>query len=136
MQDCKPVNTPIDISSKLSEEDCPKSNEEIKLMENIPYRQAVGALMHLAVATRPDIAFAVGLISRYMENPGQAHWNAIKRILRYLKGTRDKGITYKKGCQIKLEGYSDSDWGGDISSRKSTSGYLYKLAEGPISWGM
>jgi len=135
MQDCKPVKSPVDLTLKFSEDDCPSTDEERKSMENIPYRQAIGALMHLAVATRPDIAFAVGMVSRYMENPGQAHWTAVKRILRYLQGTKDQGITYNNKNEIKLEGFSDADWGGDRKDRKSTSGYIFKLANGPISWG-
>ena len=92
-----------------------------------PCREAVGALMHLTTATRPDIAFAVGYLSRFMENPQEDHWIAVKRILRYLQGTKKHGICYKPSGKIDFCGYSDADWAGDLADRKSTSGYTFML---------
>jgi len=135
MQDCKPASTPINISEKITLHQCPKTNEEILDMKNIPYREAVGSLMHLMVSSRPDLAYAVGYVARFMENPGKVHWIAVKRIMRYLKGTKDYAITFKKNVPLKLEGYSDADWAGNLDDRKSTSGYLFKIAQGTISWG-
>ena len=101
----------------------------------MPYREAVGALMHLMCATRPNIAFAVGMVARYMEKSQASHWIAVKRIFRYLQGTKSHGIQYRPSDQVVFSGYSDADWAGDLSDRKSTSGYLFQLAGGPISWG-
>ena len=77
--------------------------------------------MHLTTATRPNIAYAVGYVSRFMENPQEDHWIAVKRILRYLQGTKTHGINYKPGGKIDFRGYSDADWAGDLADRKSTS---------------
>lgn len=92
--------------------------------------------MFLASTTRPDIAFAVNVVSRFQINPGQIHWNAVKRIFRYLKGTAAYGIEYSPvtnhGCD--LIGFSDADFANDVDTRKSTSGYVFKLSNGPVTW--
>ena len=129
MQDCKPAASPVDISTKLV------PNDSSATSIDAPYREAVGALMHLMCATRPDIAFAVGMVARFMEHPGQQHWIAVKRIFRYLQGTQSHGLQYHSGANIGFEGYSDADWAGDTNDRKSTSGYVFKLCGAPISWG-
>uniref|UniRef100_A0AAV1TK68 Uncharacterized protein n=1 Tax=Peronospora matthiolae TaxID=2874970 RepID=A0AAV1TK68_9STRA len=98
-----------------------------------PFREAVGALMHLTTATRPDIAFSVGYVSRFMENPQEEHWVAVKRIFRYLQGTKMHGICYKPNAKIGFRGYSDADWAGDLADRKSTSGYIFMLLGAPVS---
>ncbi|CAI0414884.1 unnamed protein product [Linum tenue] len=86
-------------------------------------------------ATRPDIMFSVCLLSRYMESPTRQHMLAAKRILRYLKGTLSYGIWYEKGGEGScLVGYTDSDYAGDLNDRKSTSGYVFFLAGGAVSW--
>ena len=95
MQDCKPVNTPIPVGFKLSAEQCPKTQEDIEDMSHVPYASAVGSLMYAMVCTRPDIAHAVGVVSRYMSNPGKEHWTIVKRIFRYLRGTSDFRICYQ-----------------------------------------
>ena len=87
MAECKEVATPLDPSVKLTKEMEPKTEKEILEMKTVPYRSAVGSLMYAMVATRPDIAAAVGVVSRHLNNPGQAHWTAVKRKFRYLKGT-------------------------------------------------
>lgn len=94
----------------------------------------MGSLMYLVAGSRPDIAFAVGLVSRYLENPLEIHWNAIKRIFRYLNGTSSYGILYKSNVTNLLVGYSDSDHAGDVETRRSTTGFFFKIGSGPISW--
>lgn len=102
-------------------------------MDKIPYSSAVGSLMYAMIATRPDIAFAVGVVSRYMSNPGRKHWETVKGILRYLKATKDMRLCY--GSQeLCVKGYTDSDYAGDLDSRRSTSGYVFTLAGGAVSW--
>ena len=103
-------------------------------MQSVPYASAVGSLMYAMVATRPDIAHAVGIVSRFKHNPGRAHWNALKHIFRYLVGTKDYGIAFVPDEPSSLVGYTDSDYGGCIDSRKSTTGYYFKFRHGPISW--
>ena len=109
---------------------CPTTDEEKIEMSCIPYRSTVGCLMYLMVATRPDIAVAVGVASQFLENPG--HWSAVKRILRYLKGTEDFGIEYSVSREVC--GYTDADWAGDTYTRHSTSGYCFILNNGIVSW--
>ncbi|XP_045482187.1 secreted RxLR effector protein 161-like [Harmonia axyridis] len=100
---------------------------------NFPYRKLVGSLMYLACTSRPDIMYSVSYLSRYLDKPNKELVTAGKRILRYLKSTADKGLVYKKGPE-KLEAYSDADWAGDRSDRKSTSGSLILYGGNPISW--
>uniref|UniRef100_A0AAV1UAI2 Reverse transcriptase Ty1/copia-type domain-containing protein n=1 Tax=Peronospora matthiolae TaxID=2874970 RepID=A0AAV1UAI2_9STRA len=128
MSDCKAVTSPTDISSRLI-----PSTAATKI--DAPFREAVGALMHLMTATRPDIAFAVSYVTRFMENPQVEHWMAVKRILRYLQGTKSHGICFKPDDKIDFCGYSDADWAGDHADRKSTSGYAFILMGAPVSWG-
>jgi len=91
------------------------------------YKQIVGSLMYL-IATRPDMMFVVSIIIRYMENPTELHLQVAKRVLRYLKGTIDFGIFYKKGGDDELVAYTDSDYAGDLEDKKSTSGYVFLLS--------
>ena len=98
------------------------------------YQAVIGSLLHLSLKTRPDIAFAVGSAARFCSNPDATHWTAVKRILRYLKGTSDLGIKYQKEPSNFLHGYADADWAGDIDDRKSTSGYCFMMSGGAVSW--
>ena len=103
-------------------------------MERIPYGSIVGSLMYLQTCTRPDISFAVGMLGRYQSNSGINHWNAAKKVLRYLQGTKDYMLIYRRSSQLEVIGYSDSDFGGCNDTRKSTFGYLFLLGEAAISW--
>ena len=100
----------------------------------ISYQSIVGSLLYAAIATRPDIAQAVGVVSKFCANPTQSHFTAAKRILRYLKGTVSLGLSYKKCADGILTGYSDADWAGDVDDRHSTSGNVFSLARGAVSW--
>ncbi|CAA0827424.1 Uncharacterized mitochondrial protein AtMg00810 [Striga hermonthica] len=102
-------------------------------MAGVPYSSAVGSLMYAMVCTKPDIAHAVGVVSRYLSNPGKDHWEAVKWILRYLRGSANKSLSFGKGNQV-LEGYTDADMAGDLDSRKSTLGFVFTFAEGAVSW--
>lgn len=133
MGDCKPVGTPIDPNQKISAELCPRNEFEASEMRGIPYREAIGCLLYIAQVTRPDINYAVNLFSRYSENPGHQHWIGVKRILRYLKGSSERKITYGKE-RHGIFGYCDADWAGDLDHRKSTTGYIFMLNGGAISW--
>ena len=127
MKDCNPVSTPIEFGLKLNKD------HEGKKVDSTLYKQIVGSLMYL-IATRPDIMFSMSLISRYMENPTKIHLLAAKRILRYLQGTRDFGLFYKKGEKLELFGFTDSDYAGNQDDRRSTSGYVFMLGTGAVSW--
>jgi hypothetical protein len=136
MEDCKPVSIPLAAHFKLSSAFCPTDAVEKGLMSKIPYDKAVGSLMYLMTCTRPDIALAMGKVSRYMSNPGKVHWEAVKWILRYLKGTVDFGLLFdaKSKDAKSLIGYVDADYGQDLDGRKSTTGYVFTLGGGCISW--
>ena len=113
MERCKAVASPVDASSRHV-----SSNAATKI--NAPFREAVDALMHLTTATRPDIAYAVIYVSRFMENPQEKHWVAVKRIFRYLQVIKRHGIYYKPSEKIDFRGYLDADWVGDLADRKPT----------------
>lgn len=99
-----------------------------------PYRMAIGTLMYLMICTRPDIAFAVGKLAQFGEQPAQEHWVAVKHLLKYVAGTKHHCILYDGQGDLTLKGYCDADWGGDVRRRKSTSGCLFKLGGGAVSW--
>lgn len=103
-------------------------------LEKAKYSANVGSIMYAMVETRIDIAFATSTVSRFAKNPSSEHFNAIDQILRYLAGSRERGITFGGEKELKLVGYSDSDWAGDHADRKSTSGFVFMLNGGPISY--
>jgi hypothetical protein len=127
MIESREVNSPIVSGSKLS-----KDADGVAVDESF-YKQIIGSLMYLT-STRPDLVYSVSLISRYMARPTDLHLQAAKRILRYLKGTFDYGIMYKKRSSNDLIAYTDSDYAGDLNDRKSTSGYIFLLSSGAVSW--
>lgn len=123
MSDCKPVSTPI-----IKETTQVGKVEEFTNTRVFPYREAVGALMYLMTGTRPDIAYAVSIVSRTLENPNHDDCIRANRIFHYLQGTQNLGIIYKPGTSKGyLESFSDADHGGDESTGRSTSGVLYVL---------
>nr|ABA96256.1 retrotransposon protein, putative, Ty1-copia subclass [Oryza sativa Japonica Group] len=124
--DCKPAPTPYDPSVLL------RKNRRI-VRDQLRYSQIIGSLIYLASATRPDISFAVSKLSRFVSNPGDDHWQALERVMRYLKGTMSYGIHYT-GYPKVLEGYSDSNWISDADEIKVTSGYVFTLGGGAVSW--
>ena len=134
MQLCKPGIAPVCKGDKLSLSQCPHSDIEKAQMKNVPYASALGSIMYAQVCTRPDIAFATGLLGRYQSNPGHDHWVAAKKVMRYLKRTKDYMLIYKHVQDLQLVGYSDSDFAGYQDEKKSTIGYIFKLAGGAVSW--
>lgn len=133
MTDCNMVTTPLDCNQKLTVSMGPQNKKEEAEMRKIPYRQAIGSLLFLSIISRPDISFAVNLLSRFCENPGKAHWGAIKRVFRYLKGTMKYKLTYGQ-TQDEVTGYCDADWAADLDQRKSTTGYVFTMYGGAVSW--
>ena len=129
-----PVATPLDPKQPLVE----APEMELLNEENaLHYRAAVGALMYLMICTRPDLAFTLSRLSKFSSRPGTMHAAAVKRVLRYLVGTEDLGISYiipDPSASPLLYGYSDSDFAADLNNRRSTSGFVFLLNGGPISW--
>ncbi|KAH9699562.1 hypothetical protein KPL71_024410 [Citrus sinensis] len=136
MVDSKPVQTPLPAHFRLSCNQCPRTEDEKAEMSTTLYSSAVGCLMYAMVLTRPDISHAVSVVSRYMANPGNEHWRAMKWILRYLSGTADYGLIYgaKRGTEVDVEGYVDADYVGDLDKRRSLTGYLFTLSSCTINW--
>ena len=130
MEDSKPISTPMDPNARLT-----KSEEVVGADEKRWYRSAVGSLMYLMVSSRPDLAYAVGAVSKYVESPAPAHITAVKRILRYVRGTSNYALHFgSTKTPAVLQGYSDSDWGSDADDRVSISGYAFFYGDGIISW--
>ncbi|KMQ86178.1 integrase core domain protein [Lasius niger] len=131
MEDAHTVAIPADQHQDLSLRD-PKNDEKAI---NAPYKEAVGSLLYLAMVTRPDIAYAVKAVNQYAKSPNKQHWNAVKRIIKYIKGTIDYGIKFKRTeSNLSLVAFSDADFAGDKQTRKSTSGLVIKLGDAPIVW--
>lgn len=136
MTDCNPARTPLVQGQKMVQckgKSGDSSCEECGKVEATAYRSLIGTLMFLAVSTRPDISYAVSMLSRFNNNPHFVHFSAAKHILRYLKGTVDYGIIFKKSNQ-PLVGYSDADWANDLNDRRSYTGFVFLLANGPVAW--
>ena len=132
------MSVPIPVGAKLSAEQCPKTQEEEEDMSRVPYASTVGSLMYAMVCIRPNIAHVVGVLSRFMSNLGKEHWIAVKRVFRYLRGTSDYGLCYQGRPELErmldIRGFFDADWAGDLDQRRSTSGYVFSLFGGAISW--
>jgi hypothetical protein len=135
MAECHPSSLPVAPKSYLPRgRDIPVTPETQELLSQIPYREAVGCLMYLMVTTRPDIGYAVQSVSQHTSTPRVVHWEAVKRIFRYLKGTVDIGLTLGGRGKPHLTAFADADWANDPSDRKSISGYYFTLGEGAFVW--
>ncbi|XP_075108916.1 secreted RxLR effector protein 161-like [Nicotiana tabacum] len=125
----------LDVKTAFLHDMSPKIDEEMEQMSSVPYSSVVGSIMYDMVCTRPDISYAISVMSRYMACPSKEHWQAMKWILRYLKGTADVGLTfYKDKLSESLVGYVDSDYAWDLDKRRSLTGYIFTLSGIVISW--
>ena len=131
-EDAKPLSIPIVANSTLSRNDCPTTTSDIGKMANRPYREAVGSIMYAVVGTRPDISFAVGQVAHFSDNPGQLHWEAVKCIFCYLKGTRDYWLVYGENGPL-ISGDTNAD-GMSNKDRHAISGYAFLIDGGAVSW--
>jgi hypothetical protein len=127
MLECKAMNTPMETKLKLL------VDTSSELVDATLYRQIIGSLMYLT-NTRPDICFVVNTLSQYLVEPRHVHLVAAKHVMRYLKGTLDFGLCYTGDHDFRLIGYTDSDWAGSVSDRKSTSGCCFSLGSAMTSW--
>ncbi|KAL5561505.1 hypothetical protein UlMin_031252 [Ulmus minor] len=135
MTDAKPTSVPISGQFKFSSEQCPKIEEDKEDMINVPYSSAVGSIMYTMICTRPDVAYGISLLSRFMSNLGREHWEGIKWLLRYLLSSSDIGLM-SKSCKegAILKGYVDSDFAGDKDKRRSTTSYIFIICDCCVSW--
>ena len=131
------MKVPIPVGVKLYVEKCSKAQEEEEYMSQFPYASVVGSLMYAMVCTIPNIAHAVGVLSRYMSKPGKEHWILVKRVFKYLCGTIDYAIYYqgRHGPEkvIDAHGFVDADWDGYLDRKRYTSGYVFNLFGGSLS---
>jgi len=127
MAECNPIRTQLEVGLQLVKAD--ESDDAL------PYREAVGSLMYMMVGTRPDLAFAIGKLSRFVSCYGKEHWAAIKRVLRYVKGLMEKGLDFDKNSSCVLQGFSDADWAGDHETQHCTTGSTLILGGATVSWG-
>lgn len=127
MMDCKPAETPMIANQRLYME------PEAELAEKERYQRMVGKLIYLS-HTRPDIAYAVGVVSRFMHQPQKAHMDAVERIIEYLKGTPGHGVLFKPNGHLNIQIYTDADWAGDKGDRRSTSGYFSLVGDNLVTW--
>ncbi|KAM1726180.1 hypothetical protein ACFX12_016980 [Malus domestica] len=134
MEQSKKGFLPVGHGIHLSKSMEPKTPEEIRQMSCIPYASAIGSLMYAMICTRPDIAYAVSITSRYQSNPGSEHWTAVKTVLKYLRRTKDMFLVYGGASELRVEGYTDADFQSDVDDRSSNSGYVFTLNGGAVSW--
>jgi len=134
MAECAPATIPLPPGLFLSVKDCPTTTEEITEMKNIPFREVLGSIMWLQIATRPDLSFSVNILSRFTHNPGKSHWHALKHVLAYIKGTKHYGIIYRGSEKLSSTGFVDSDYAGCKDTRRSTEGNIFIVAGEPVSW--
>ncbi|GKE83917.1 putative RNA-directed DNA polymerase, partial [Tanacetum coccineum] len=130
MDKAKVVSSPLTPNFKLTDKDCPSSKKNIEKMDRLPYASAVGSLMYAMVCTRPDLAHAVGVVSRFLSNPGKKHWEAVKWIFRYLRGTSKLGITFGNGKPM-LVGFTD-DNASDTDDKPMLEGVLLDRRDGEL----
>lgn len=131
MADAKPAKTPLPSNFAARE----ATDEEHDEAKHLPYRAIVGSVMYAATITRPDLAYPAGLLARFMSKWSKEHYRAAKHLLRYLKGTADYALTFDAStCERTLQGYVDADWGGCLTSRRSTTGFANLLFGGLVAW--
>ena len=128
MHACKPSPAPIVKGDSFGEFQCPRNQYEIDRMKTVSYASAVGSLQYAQVCTRPNLAFVTRILGRYQSNLRIEYWRMVKKALRYVQGTKGLMLTYRRSDSLHIEGYSDSDFAGDVDDRKSTSGYVFTLA--------
>ncbi|XP_039304387.1 secreted RxLR effector protein 161-like [Solenopsis invicta] len=119
------------MNSSIESTELKETKDEEK---RFPYREATGCLNYIATVSRPDISYAVSKLARYSNDPQQLHWKAVKRVMKYLKGTIDVSLYFHKELSDELIGYCDSDYAGELKERRSTSGYVFLIHGGPIAW--
>ncbi|KAH9695610.1 hypothetical protein KPL71_022838 [Citrus sinensis] len=132
----KHVTTPVATHFKLSKQHAPQEEADIDHMRRIPYSSAVGSIMYAMVCTRSNVVYGIGLVSMFMGNPGKEHWEAIKWLLRYLRGTEGHGVMFGQvsNASSKVLGYVDSDFAGDLDKRRSVTSLVFTLCGGAVSW--
>lgn len=134
MEKCKSVSTPLGAHFRLSSATEKELKEQNDYMKTVPYQSAVGSLMYSMVGTRPDLAYAIGMVCRFMSNPIKIHWQAVKWVLRYVRGSTKMKLSYRKESQFIVKGYCDADYGADLDKRRSITGMVFTVGGNVVSW--
>ena len=134
LTDITPRNTPLPIGITLDQNMSLKTESERKEMGDKPYRPVLGSVMWGQLATRPDLSFAVSLLSRFQADPGIEHWKALLHVVGYIKNTMDYGLTYSRDADLTPLAYVDANYGGCRDTCRSTSGYVFLMAGGAVTW--
>jgi hypothetical protein len=129
-----PRNTPLPTGITLDSNMSPKTESEKKEMVDKPYCPILGSVMWGQLSTRPDLAFTVSLLARFQANPKIDNWNALMHVIGYNKNTIDYGLTYSRDHDLSPTAFVDADYGGCKDTWRSTSGYVFMMAGGPVSW--
>ena len=133
LQDVQTVTTPLTPRTILMKDQCPTTPDEINDIASSRYRELIGSLQYASLATCPDITYAVNKLAQFLANPGRVHLDADLRVLRYLKGMKNRSLHLGGGIP-DIASFSDSDWGGDHDDHKSTGAYIFRLGLGAVSW--
>jgi len=129
-----PRNTPLPVGFTLDQNMSPNTDSERKDMVDKPYRPVLGSVMWGQLATRPDLSFAVSLLSRFQADPGIEYWKGLLHVVGYIKNTIDYGLTYSRDADLTPLAYVDANYGGCRDTRRSTSGYVFTMAGGAVTW--
>jgi len=127
MTSCKPISIPLEQNVKL------RADEGDLVEDTIMYRRIVGSLIYMTI-TRPDLSYAVRVVSQFMETQRKPHLDAVRCILRYIKHTLQCGIFYETKSQLQVHGYTDVNWASNVSDRRSTNGFMFSFGSGAVSW--
>ena len=133
MAQAKPVSTPMEPGVQFSVDQCPSSANQVARMHGVPYIQAIGSVLWPVVVSWPDAAYMVGVMSQFMQNPGPAHWEGLKRIINYLRSTKDLWLTFGGQKEMMVEGFCNADWASQ-KHRHSISRFSFHFGFGVISW--
>ncbi|GJY57484.1 hypothetical protein Tco_0456599 [Tanacetum coccineum] len=127
MENSKKGNLPLHHGIKISKDLCLKTDEELDIMSRVPYDSTVGSIMYAMTCIRPDVSFALSMVSRHQQNPGEGHWTAVKNILKYLRNTKDRFLVYGGEKELRVTGYCDASW-------QSHSDWVFLLNGGAVAW--
>nr|GEU38968.1 retrotransposon protein, putative, Ty1-copia subclass [Tanacetum cinerariifolium] len=136
MDNSKRGSIPMQVDLHLSKTQCATTSEEMKYMQNVPYTSAVGSIMYAVRCTRPDVAFAQNITIRFQQNSGEAHWTAVKNILKYLRNTKDTFLVYggDPEAELRVNCYCNAGFETDRDETKSQTGYVFVLNRGVVVW--
>ncbi|GJV02452.1 putative RNA-directed DNA polymerase [Tanacetum coccineum] len=134
MENSKKGSLPLHHGIKISNDLCPVTDEELDKMSRVPYASAIGSIMYAMTCTRPDVSFALSMVSRHQQNPGEGHWTVVKNILKYLRNTKDRFLVYGGEKELRVIGYCDASWQTDKYDSRSQSGWVFLLNGGAVTW--